>query len=102
LIVIASYYVLFAVMGASTHVMIMESVVATLFLFVAAAGFKVNLWLVAAALAGHGIFDFFHHLILQNAGVPVWWPGFCLSFDVAAAVWLAAILVKRPGLAQKV
>jgi hypothetical protein len=32
----------------------------------------------------------------------LWWPGFYLPFDIAAAVWLAAILVKRPGLAQKV
>jgi hypothetical protein len=102
LIVIASYYILFAVMGASVHAMTIESVVTGLFLLVAVAGFKTNLWLVAAALAGHGVFDFFHHLFLANAGVPVWWPGFCLAFDIVAGGWLAAMLWKRPELARKV
>ena len=50
LIVIATYYILFAAMGTSEHALLTESLVATLFLAVAVAGFKKNLWLVAAAL----------------------------------------------------
>ena len=48
-----------------------------------------------AALAGHGVFDFFHHGFIQNPGVPMWWPGFCLSFDVLAGGFLAILLVRR-------
>lgn len=50
LIVIGSYYVLFEVMGGTTRALIIESSVMTAFLIVAVAGFKRNLWLVAAAL----------------------------------------------------
>lgn len=97
LAVIATYYILFAAMGASNLAIWIESLVAGLFLGIAVAGFKTNLWLVVAALAGHGVFDFFHHLFIENPGVPGWWPGFCLAFDVIAGGFLALLLIKRPN-----
>jgi len=102
LIVIATYYLLFAVMASSTLALTIESAVAGGFLLLAVAGFKKNLWLVVAALGGHGVFDFFHHTFIRNPGVPVWWPGFCLSFDVLAAIFLAVLLVRRSGFARTV
>jgi hypothetical protein len=66
----------------------------------AVAGFKKNLWVAAAGLAGHGVFDFFHRAFVQNPGVPVWWPGFCMSFDVLAGMFVAVLLVKRSGFAR--
>jgi hypothetical protein len=101
LIVIATYYILFAVMGSSTPALAIESAVAGTFLVLAVAGFKKNLWLVVAALAGHGVFDFFHQLFIQNPGVPMWWPGFCLSFDILAGGFLATLLVRRSGFALR-
>jgi hypothetical protein len=95
LIVIATYYILFAVIGNSTPALAIESAVAGAFLALAVAGFKRNLWLVAAALAGHGVFDFFHQLFIHNPGVPMWWPGFCLSFDIFAGGFLALLLMRR-------
>jgi hypothetical protein len=100
LIVIATYYILFAVMGTSEHALLIESLVATTFLAAAVVGFKKNLWLVAAALAGHGVFDFFHHVLVENSGVPVWWPGFCLAFDVVAGGLLALQLTRRSSFAR--
>jgi hypothetical protein len=97
LIVVAHYYVLFAAMASSTPALTIESLVAGAFVILAVAGFKKNLWLVAAALAGHGVFDLFHHLFIQNPGVPLWWPGFCSSFDILAGIFLAALLVRRSG-----
>jgi hypothetical protein len=70
LVVIASYYVLFAVMGGSTRALALESVAMSAFVLFAVAGFKRNLWLVAAGLAAHGVFDFFHSQIVNNPGVP--------------------------------
>jgi hypothetical protein len=93
-IVVAHYYVLFAVMGTSPHALAAESVAAGLFVVLAVVGFKKNLWLVAAALAGHGVFDFFHHFFIENSGVPVWWPGFCMAFDVFAGGWFAVQLLR--------
>jgi hypothetical protein len=88
-------------MGSSTPALVWESMVAGVFVALAVAGFKKSLWLIAAALAGHGVFDFFHHLFIQNPGVPVWWPGFCGSFDVLAGGFLAMLLMRRPGFASK-
>jgi hypothetical protein len=95
LIVIASYYVLFAVIGGSARTLTVELVIASGFLLLGVLGFKTNLWVVAAAMVGHGVFDFVHHLFIDNPGVPSWWPGFCLAFDVAFGGWLAALLVRR-------
>jgi hypothetical protein len=102
MIVIAAYYILFAAMVGSTPALTIESSVAGVFIVLAVAGFKKNLWLVAAALCGHGVFDFFHHAFIQNPGVPVWWPGFCGSYDILAGIFLAVLLVRRPGLAAPV
>lgn len=100
--VIATYYILFAAMGSSTPALASESLAASLFVALAVAGFKKSLWLIVAALAGHGVFDFFHHLFIRDPGVPVWWPGFCLSFDVLAGGFLAMLLMRRSGFALTV
>src|SRR5690242_6240171 len=72
LVVVGHYYILFAAMGGSTPVLAQESLATAAFLALAVIGFKKILWLTAAALAGHGIFDFFHHLLILNPGVPIW------------------------------
>ena len=95
MIVIAAYYVLFAVMTGSTQVLLIELAVAALFIGLAVAAFKSTLWLVVAALAAHGIFDLVHPHLYANPGVPAWWPSFCLAFDVAAAAYLAWLLATR-------
>jgi hypothetical protein len=91
LVVIASYYVLSAVMSGSVHAILVESLMMTVFLALAVLGFRFSLWIVAGALAGHGLFDAIHGYLVVNPGVPAWWPAFCLAFDVTAAavmVWL--------------
>ena len=95
-IVVALYYVLFAVMSGSIQTVVLESVVMSLFATAAVIGFKSSAWIVVAALAGHGVFDAVHGQIIENAGVPIWWPAWCLSYDVGAAAWLGWLL--RRGL----
>ncbi len=91
--VVGTYYVLFAAMAGSTDALIWESLIAVAFFAAAAAGFRKSRWLIAAALAGHGVFDLVHYLVIQNPGVPAWWPGFCSSFDVlAGGVFALSIL----------
>jgi hypothetical protein len=94
LIVVASYYALFAVIGSSNKVLMEEIAVGALFLIAAVYGFKKNAWLVAAALAGHGVFDFFHSSLITNHGMPIWWPGFCGTVDVALGAWMALQLFR--------
>ena len=90
LMVVASYYVLFAAISQSMHTVLIESVVMIAFVIAAIAGFKSNMWIVAAGLAAHGIFDGFHGYLVENAGMPAWWPAFCGAYDVTAPVaWFA-------------
>ena len=61
------------------------------------------LWNVSAPGQAHGIscrgrsglvgFRFGH--LIDNPGVPHWWPGFCLAYDVIAGGFLALLLMKR-------
>ena len=101
LIVIASYYVLFAVMGGSARALLTETAVATGFLLLAVLGFKRSLWFAVAAIVGHGVFDFVHHRFIANTGVPSWWPGFCLTFDAIFGAWLAVRLMQGKSAALK-
>jgi hypothetical protein len=93
-IVVASYYDLFAVMGQSTRALTLEIIATAAFVLASVVGFRRNLWVVAVALAGHGVFDYFHAGLIPNAGVPVWWPMFCLSYDVLAGAYLALLLAR--------
>jgi hypothetical protein len=92
MIVVASYYVLFAVMGGGGQVLVAELIGMSVFGAAAVLGFKLSPWIVAAGLAGHGIFDSFHGRVIANPGMPVWWPAFCGSYDVGAGVILAWLL----------
>jgi hypothetical protein len=100
LIVIASYYLLFGVMGGSTRAIIIELLVMTIFAIAAVVGFKSRLWIVALALAGHGVFDFIHASLISNPGVPPWWPAFCLTFDITIAAGLAWLILEGRGTAD--
>jgi hypothetical protein len=95
-IVVALYYVLFAAMSGSVQTVFLESAVMTVFAIAAVVGFKSSEWIVVAALAGHGVFDAFHGYVLDNPGVPVWWPAFCGAYDLGAAGILAWLIQRRP------
>ena len=89
LIVVASYYVLFAVMGGSMRALVLELVVMGVFTVCAVAGLQYRMWLVVTGLAAHGLFDVVHARIIDNPGVPAFWPAFCMAYDIAAAGCLA-------------
>ena len=92
---VASYYLAFAVVDGRNGVMLSEVAIAAVFIAGAVAGFKLNPWIAVVALAGHGVMDGFHHLLVHNAGVPQAWPGFCMSFDVTAALIVAWLMRVR-------
>jgi len=60
LIVVASYYVLFALMGGSMVAVLAESIVMAAFVAAAVTGFKGSRWIIVAGLAAHGVLDSFH------------------------------------------
>ena len=88
LIVIAAYYVLFAVIALQG--ILVEVTFAAIFVVMAVIGYQFRPWLVGFGLILHGVFDAGHPIWLANSGVPDWWPGFCLGVDVilgVAALW---------------
>ena len=94
-IVVALYYVLFAVISSSVQTVVLESAVMSLFAIAAVVGFKSSAWIVVVALAGHGVFDAVHGYVIENAGVPAWWPAWCLAYDVGAAASLAWLINRQ-------
>lgn len=94
-IAVASYYLAFAVVDGRNEVMQSEVAIAAVFIVAAVAGFKRSPWFAVVALGGHGVMDTFHHHLVHNTGVPQVWPGFCMAFDVTAAVLVALVMVAR-------
>ena len=88
-VVVASYYILFATIGGSAHTLAAEAVVMAVFVLAAVLGFRRYPWLVVVGLVGHGVFDMVHDIFLTNPGVPEWWPAFCSAFDVVAGALVA-------------
>jgi hypothetical protein len=92
---VASYYLAFAVIDGRGEVMLLEVVIASVFIVAAVLGFRRNPLIAVLALGGHGVMDAFHHHLVHNNGVPGSWPGFCMTFDVVAAVMVAVLMQAR-------
>ena len=97
MIVIAAYYPLFAVMSGSTTAIEIEVLVALGFATLAVIGYQRAPLLVAAAIAGHGAFDFLGHGFIDNPGMPQWWPAFCGTIDIVIGAWVAFLSIPKPA-----
>jgi hypothetical protein len=75
--------------------LLIECIVMATFVVAAVAGFRNSPWIIVVALASHGILDVFHGHVIANPGVPAWWPGFCMAYDVVAAGYLGFRLSTR-------
>jgi hypothetical protein len=95
LVIIAAYYVLFAVLGGSRHALVWELVIAVAFSTVAIVGALFLPTLVGAGIIAHGLFDLVHDAIIENSGVPTWWPSFCGSIDVLLGLWVIILTRSR-------
>jgi hypothetical protein len=101
LMVVGSYYVLFASMAGSRRALIIESAVMIVFIVAAVFGFKSSIWITVAGLVGHGVFDLFHGHLVTNPGVPRFWPAFCMAYDVCAGACLAGLVIRMRGAPQE-
>jgi hypothetical protein len=95
LMVIASYYVLFACIAGEA--IIKEVVAASIFTVVAVVGALRWPLLLGAGIMLHGVFDFVHGDIIDNSGVPEWWPIFCASLDIVLGLWVIFLVKKISG-----
>jgi uncharacterized protein DUF6010 len=95
LVIIASYYVLFAVLGGSGHALVWELIIVVAFSTVAIIGALFLPTLVGTAIVAHGLFDIVHDVLIENSGVPTWWPSFCASVDVLLGIWVIILTLNR-------
>lgn len=95
LCVIASYYLLFAAMTGNVETVVAEAALSLVFVALAVLGFQRTPVLVVVGLAAHGAFDLVHGHLVDNVGVPSWWPLFCGGYDLGAAVVFAVQLRRR-------
>ena len=93
---IALFYPVFAVEPETGAEVAMPVAIALGFLGVAVLGHARDLWIVALAIAGHGLFDLAAHA-LSDGPAPRWWGPFCAGFDVVLGAWL---LIARPWRAR--
>lgn len=74
-----------------TQAMVINSVQAVLFVFIAYYGIKKHIYILAAGFFLHGIWDLLYHLF-QNPGlIPPKYDLFCLSIDFTIGFYLLLI-----------
>jgi hypothetical protein len=87
--------VLFAVLGGSRHALVWELAIAAAFSTAAILGALFLPILVGTGIMAHGLFDLVHDVMIENSGVPTWWPGFCGSIDVVLGLWVIIVTRSR-------
>lgn len=97
LIVIATYYILFSLI--SFEAVLTEIVIASVFSLMAIAGAIRWPILIGLGILAHGIFDFTHMHLINNSGVPEWWPAFCGGFDIIFGGWVLYLVKFKKGFA---
>lgn len=96
LTLIAAVYLGFAVADGRGYVLVVETVVASVFVVLAAAAVPGSAWLSVAGLVAHGLKDLWQHRT-QFVANTRWWPPFCATVDwVAAALIAGAIMTGFP------
>jgi hypothetical protein len=92
LALIAAIYIGFAVADGRPKVIVVESIVASAFVVIAAVAITVSVWLIVFGLVGHGLKDLWQHR-RQFVANTRWWPPFCLVVDWVAAAMIAVAII---------
>ena len=88
LIVIGLLYILFGFIDGRFEIIVFESLFAAIFIGIAFVGLKKSLLIAAVGIFLHGVFDVTHNLVIENSGVPSFYPQFCLTVDFVLAIYL--------------
>jgi hypothetical protein len=92
LALIAAVYIGFAVADGRPSVIVVECVVAAVFVVLAAAGVTGSAWLLVVGFLGHGLKDLWQHRSHYVADTR-WWPPFCLVVDWVVAAAMVVLIV---------
>lgn len=86
---VAGVYVGFAVQDGRLKILLIEGLVALIFIGAALAGLWVSAWFIPLAYVIHGFWDYAHHRHVDTA-LPKWYIPFCAVYDWIFAIGLSA------------
>jgi hypothetical protein len=89
---IPAVYIGFAVAYGRSRVLLVECLVASVFVLLGAVGITGAGWLLVAGYVGHGLKDLWQHRTHYVANTR-WWPPFCLVVDWVLAAILVVLIV---------
>jgi hypothetical protein len=89
---IAAVYIGFAVGDGRPRVLVIEVLVASAFVVLAATAVTETAWLLVVAYAAHGFKDVWQHRTHFVANTR-WWPPFCCAVDWLVAIVLSVMIV---------
>ena len=87
LIAMSFIYVGFAVAENTAEVIIIESIVALIFYFIAIIGYKQDSRILALGILFHGIWDSIHHFTSAAHDSPTYWPLYCFTVDLIWCIY---------------
>ena len=85
---IAAVYLGFAFADGSRKAIIVESIVAGIFLLAAMCGLFLSPLILAVGYIVHGFWDLLHHPKAIETKVAPWYPPFCAVYDWAIAIYI--------------
>ena len=93
------FYMLFALMVGDGHAMALEFAYGLPFFILGTLcfirGFKGSGLLVVGLWALHAAYDIYHPILVENAGVPGWYPALCLGFDMMMVIYLLHLVSRQ-------
>jgi len=84
---VAGVYAGFALLDGRPRILAVEGLAALAFVSLALAGLAWSPWLIPAAYALHGVWDFLHHRRISTRA-PTWYPPMCAVYDWVFAAGL--------------
>lgn len=101
LVAIAFIYVGFSLKGNPVSTIVLETVIALFFYFVAIIGYTKKNVLIAYGIILHGVWDIFHHKsFLVATNIPVYWPSFCFIVDIIDGLYFLFVFKKQKSSIQ--
>lgn len=92
LVLIGSVYYGFALLSKHKKAMIIEIIVATIFVLMGIFGLWFSPWILIFGLFLHGLWDIAHHnSSFKLVDVPQWYIPFCATYDWVIALYLVLI-----------
>lgn len=100
LAVLPAIYILFALLAGDGAAMGWEFLFGLPFFimayFCAKRGFHYSGLAVLGLWIAHAAYDVYHSALVDNAGVPGWYPALCFAFDLVIVVYLFMAVTKLP------